>query len=116
MADGVDGWRCVEGIERYRESGWLARRLHGRGAKGTGPGDSRDPGPTPVIFVGTRSKAVPAWGGRRYCGREWLTCGVRLAATAGEAEGRVGVSSVLGRLAGPGAAARRLGWLVGRAG
>ena len=41
----------------------------------------------------------------------------------GEVEGRAGVSCVLGRLAGPGAAARageegrlRLGWLAGQAG
>ena len=46
----------------------------------------------------------------------WLTRGVRLAAAAGEAEGRAGVSGALGRLAGPSAAARRLGWLAGRAG
>ena len=53
----------------------------------------------------------------------WLTRGVRLAAAAGEVKGRAGVSSALGRLARPGAAARageegkrRLGWLAGRAG
>ena len=36
----------------------------------------------------------------------WLTRGVRLAAAAGEVKGRAGVSGALGRLAGPGAAAR----------
>jgi len=76
MADGADGWRCVEGIERYREREWLARRLRGRGAKGAGPGDLRDPGPAPVTLVGSRSEAVPAWGGRRHCGGGWLTRGV----------------------------------------
>ena len=77
MADGADGWRCVEGIERYRGRGWLARGLHGRGAKGTGPGDSRDPEPAPVTLVGSRSEAVPAWGGRRHCAGVWLTRGVQ---------------------------------------
>ena len=46
----------------------------------------------------------------------WLTRGVRLAAGAGEVKGHAGASGALGRLAGPGAAARRLGWLAGRAG
>ena len=36
----------------------------------------------------------------------WLTRGVRLAAAAGEVKGRAGASCALGRLAGPGAAAR----------
>ena len=35
---------------------------------------------------------------------------------AGEVKGRAGVSDALGRLAGPGAATRRLGWLAGSAG
>ena len=37
-----------------------------------------------------------------------------VAATAGGADGRAGMSSVLGWFAGPGAAARKLGWLAGR--
>ena len=74
------------------------------------------PGPRLPLQSGLGREEKSAWGGRRYCCREWLTCGVRLAAAAGEAEGRAGVSGVLGRLAGPGAAARRLGWLAGRAG
>ena len=77
MADGADGWRCAVGIERYRGRGWFARKLGGRGAKGTGPGDSRDPGPTPVTLVRSRSEAVPTWGGRQHCAWVWLTRGVQ---------------------------------------
>ena len=42
--------------------------------------------------------------------REWLTRGVRVAAAAGGADGRVGVSGVLGRLAGPVVRSHGLGW------
>ena len=77
MVDGADGWRCAVGIGRYGVRGWLAQGLCGRGAKGIGPGDSRDPRLTPVVLAGTRSEEVPAWGGRRHCAGEWLTRGVR---------------------------------------
>ena len=41
--------------------------------------------------------------------QEWLTRGVWVAAAAGGADGRAGVSSVLGRLAGPVVRSRELG-------
>ena len=41
--------------------------------------------------------------------REWLTRGVRVAAAAGGADGRTGVSGVLGWLAGPAVRSRELG-------
>ena len=41
--------------------------------------------------------------------REWLTRGVRVAAAAGGADGRAGVSGVLGRVAGPVVRSRGLG-------
>ena len=42
----------------------------------------------------------------------WLTCGARVAATSGEADERVGVSSVQGRLVGR----VRVRWVEGRRG
>ena len=41
--------------------------------------------------------------------QEWLTRGVRVAAAAGGADGRTGVSGVRGRLAGPVVRSRGLG-------
>jgi len=83
--------------------------LRGRGAKGAGPGDLRDPGPAPVALVGTRSGGDAGVGRKKALCREWLTRGVRVAAAAGGADGRTGVSGVRGRLAGPVVRSRGLG-------
>ena len=83
--------------------------LCGRGAKGTGPGDLRDPGPAPIALVGTRSGGDAGVGRKKALCREWLTCGVRVAAAARGVDGRAGVSGVLGRLARPVVQSRELG-------
>ena len=74
--------------------------LRGRGAKGTGPGDSCDPGPTPIIFVGTRSEEVSAWGGRRHCADAWGPggSGSRWGRQARGRERRAGLACWAGRL------------------
>ena len=80
------------------------------------------PWPVPATLVGAQSGGETGVGRKKALLLGWLTRGVRLAATAGEVKGRAGVSGALGRLAGPGAAARAgeevkrsLGWLAGRA-
>jgi len=81
------------------------------------------PWPAPATLVGARSGGETGVETKKALLLGWLTRGVRLAAAAGEVKGRAGASCALGRLAGPGAAARageegkhRLGWLAGRAG
>jgi len=90
--------------------------LRGRGAKGTWLSDLRDPGPAPVALVGTRSGGDAGVGRKKALCREWLTRGVWVAAAAGGADGRAGVSGVLGRLAGPVVRSRELGQPVRDAG
>ena len=95
-------WMEIEGRSEARALHPTARAwLRGRGAKGTGLGDSRDPLARTyhagrglvggVIGVGEEDDTVA--GG-------WLTCGAHVAAAAGEVKG------VCGR-------ERRAGWLRG---
>jgi len=97
----------------------LAQGLRGRGAKGTGPSDSRDPGPAPVALVGTWSGEDAGVGRQKALCWEWLMRGVRVAATAGRADRHAGVSGMLGRSFGRASwAGQRAmqGWFVGQAG
>ena len=64
------------------------------------------PWPGPATLVRAQSGGETGVGRKKALLLGWLTRGVRLAAAAGEVKGRAGMSDGLGRLAGPGAAAR----------
>ena len=98
MAPMANGDRAMEARASHPTAHvWLRRH----GARGQGQEIHVTPWPAPAMPVGAWSERCSAWGGRRHCCRKWLTCGTQLAAAAGGADGRMGMSGVLGRLAWP---------------
>jgi len=90
--------------------------LRGRGAKETGPCPGRDPpGPLLPALPGLGRRRERRGGGRRHCGRGWLTCGARVAAAAGEVRAACGLATWAASASRPARPRGRAGPAVGSA-
>ena len=100
----------IKGDQRHELASNGREWLRGRGAKETGPCPRRDPpGPLLLGLSGLGRRRERRGGGRRHCGRGWLTCGARVAAAAGEVRAACGRERRAGWLHGPRALAGQRG-------
>ena len=105
----ADGDRAVEARALHPTArAWLRRR----GARGQGHAPTMTLGPHLPRQSGLGRRSVRRGEEDDTVAGGWLTCGACVAATAGEADERVGVSGVLGRLVGR----VRVRWVEGRRG